>query len=154
MSRRRHDQLVDPLPCADCGGSSTCVTGREIYPHRGDLHHKRFWLCGCGAYVGCHPGSTRPLGSPAGAETRRARNAAHAAFDPLWKRKIIRDGLQQHEARRAGYEWLAEQMGLPMEQTHIGMFTAAQCARVVEIIASARAAKRAENEIAATETAT
>lgn len=134
----KHYFLKEPLPCADCGGKSTCVTGKEIYPHRPDLYSKRFWRCECGAYCGCHPGSTFPLGSPAGSETRKARNAAHDAFDPLWERKIIRDGVPQHEARAAGYAWLAEQMGLPVEQTHIGMFTAEQARRVVEIIEACR----------------
>lgn len=36
-------------------------------------------------------------------------------------------------ARNAGYAWLSQQMGLPPEQTHIGMFDVDQCKRVVEI---------------------
>ncbi|WP_322786172.1 zinc-finger-containing protein [Agathobaculum desmolans] len=31
-------------------------------------------------------------------------------------------------------EWLAEQMELPVEQTHIGMFDIAQCKRAIKIV--------------------
>ena len=128
------DHLTNPAPCIECRATdATCVTGAEIYPHRRDLHRRRYWRCSCGAYVGCHPGTTAPLGAPAGAHTRAARNEAHAAFDPLWKRKIIRDGVPQYEARKAGYAWLAREMGLTVEQCHISLFNADQARRVVEI---------------------
>lgn len=36
--------------------------------------------------------------------------------------------------RNAAYRWLSEQMKLPIEQTHIGMFTVEQCKAALEII--------------------
>ena len=36
--------------------------------------------------------------------------------------------------RNAAYRWLSEQMELPIEQTHIGMFTVEQCKAALEII--------------------
>ena len=122
------------LICAECGGADIhCVSGDAIYPHRSDLYGKWYWRCACGAYVGCHRDTQEPMGTPAGPATRRARGEAHAAFDALWKRKVARDGVSAKEARSAGYVWLAQQMGLDVEDTHIGRFTADQCAQVVDL---------------------
>lgn len=86
------------------------------------------YLCRpCNAYVGVHSGTDRPKGSLANAELRGWRKATHARFDPLW-----RDG--PFKKRNAAYRWLSEQMKLPIEQTHIGMFTVEQCKAALEII--------------------
>jgi hypothetical protein len=113
---------ADPV-CIECNGTAKLVNGDAIYPHRHDLYHKRFWLCDCGAYCGCHGVTTRALGNPCGAETRRARIAAHDQFDPIW-----RNG---SGTRRDAYTWLAGEMGIPSERCHIGMMTAAQAWEVV-----------------------
>ena len=60
-------------------------------------------------------------------ELRELKKQAHAAFDPLWKEGRFRGH------RKAAYAWLSEQMNLPQEKTHIGMFDTAQCERVVQI---------------------
>ena len=112
----------DP-PCIECGRVAKLVGGEAIYPHRPDLHHKSFWLCECGAYCGSHGATSRPLGFPAGTETRCARSKAHEAFDPLWRSGQL--------DRRSAYTWLSERMELDPEQCHIGMMTAAQAREVV-----------------------
>lgn len=116
------EAAADPV-CIECGETATLVTGERIYPHRPDLYRKRFWLCSCGAYCGCHGVTTRALGNPCGAETRRARMAAHEVFDPLWRSRQM--------DRTAAYAWLAARMGLTREHCHIGMMTAAQAWEVV-----------------------
>jgi len=139
-ARRRHHgkkkaeaEKLARVDCGECGKPAGLVTGEIVYPHRPDLHGKAFWRCaGCLAYVGCHDGTYRPKGSPCGPETRAARIAAHAAFDPLWRRKIARDGCAQSVARGAGYRWLAERLGIDPEACHIGMMDAATARRVVE----------------------
>ncbi len=120
--RNQSMNVAGPL-CIECGGTAEIVGGETIYPHRPDLYDKRFWLCTCGAYCGCHGVTTRPLGNPCGPETRRARMAAHAAFDPIWRRKEM--------GRREAYTWLSQRMGLEFERTHIGMFTKEQAHEVV-----------------------
>lgn len=52
---------------------------------------------------------------------------AHQAFDPIWKFR--------HMSRSGAYAWLSEQMGLPPEKTHIGMFDLEQCGQVMRICA-------------------
>ena len=114
------------MPCLECGRTNaTLVTGKRIYPHREDLHRLQYWLCPCGAYCGVHPGSTEPLGAPAGPETRNARTRAHARFDPLWQ-----DG---EWSRKQAYAWLAGALGIEPEDCHIGMFDKATALRVVEV---------------------
>lgn len=131
------------VDCGECGKPAGLVTGETIYPHRPDLHAKPFWrCCVCGAYVGCHDGTYKPKGSPCGPETRAARIAAHAAFDPLWRLKAERDGIAPGHARAKAYRWLAEQLQISGAETHIGMFDAATARRVVEICAPYSKGKR------------
>lgn len=93
------------------------------------------WICDpCSAWVGCHPNG-RPLGRLADARLRKEKQAAHAAFDPLWKRRMERDGLRKGHARAKGYKWLRQQLGLTAEECHIGMFDTDMCRRVVEVCA-------------------
>jgi hypothetical protein len=86
--------------------------------------------------VGCHPGTTRALGRLANADLRAAKQAAHAAFDPLWRRKMEREQISRSKARGAGYRWLADQLGIECKRCHIGMMSADECRRVVEVCKS------------------
>lgn len=114
------------VTCPYCNAEARLTTGDYIYPHRQDLAHRKFWVCWpCDAYVGTHKGTDQPLGTMANAELRKARRAAHDAFDPLWDRTM---------ARNQAYAWLANAMGLPKKETHIGMFDVDQCRRVVELV--------------------
>jgi hypothetical protein len=125
---------MSELLCPYCGNVARLTAGEEIYPHRADLHSRHFWACmPCCAWVGCHPGTKRPLGRLANAELRRLKQAAHAAFDPLWQRKIVRDRCSKGEARTAGYLWLAKRMGIHPDNCHIGQFDEARCKAVIEI---------------------
>lgn|SRR4030065_715298 len=112
--------------CPYCWKPAALVTGDVVYPHRPDLGEKNFYMCyPCSAYVGCHPGTTKPLGRLANAELRKAKQAAHSAFDPLWKKS----GKQK---RKAAYTWLASQLDIHVNDCHIGMFDVEMCRRVVE----------------------
>lgn len=114
--------------CDYCGNPAHLVKGAVIYPHRPDLKKLLFWLCEpCGAYVSCHMNSNAvPLGRLANAELRKAKNRAHANFDPLWK--------SGHMNRKQAYKWLAEQLNIERNQCHIGMFDVDMCNRVIEVV--------------------
>lgn len=119
--------------CPYCGNKSKLVTGEIIYPHRPDLHSKFFYQCApCDAYVGCHPvgDGKSPLGRLANKELRKAKSDAHAAFDPLWREGPI--------SRHQAYKFLAQEMGIPKDKAHIGLFDVSQCKRVVQIAARAK----------------
>ena len=112
--------------CPYCGAESKKVTGEAIYPHRPDLYHKTFYQCApCDAYVGCHPGTVNALGRLANAELRKAKSAAHKAFDDIWRNK--------HMSRSQAYNWLAASLGIEKKDCHIGMFDVDMCMRVVDI---------------------
>lgn len=65
------------------------TSGREIYPHRSDLHGLPFWKCDtCGNSVGCHhktKNRTRPLGCIPTPALKAARQEIHKVLDPLWR---------------------------------------------------------------------
>lgn len=112
------------VTCPYCNQPAQLVGGNGLYPNRPDLAHKRFWLCAKdAAWVGCHPGTERPLGQLANYELRQAKMEAHVVFDPLWKLGYMK--------RRDAYSWLASQLGI--ETAHIGEFDVETCRRVVEI---------------------
>ena len=141
--------------CPACAVPARLTTGAEVYPHRPNLHGKAIWKCdGCGAYVGCHPNTTEPLGTPAGPELRAARMKLHNdMLDPLWKnawrdpayaghrlppgasKRAIDQEYRRKQvavskcARTRVYEYLAAQLGLTRDQCHTGLFDIEACRR-------------------------
>lgn len=116
-----------PVRCQYCHAPARLVSGETLYPDQPAKHQAQFWHCAaCRAWVGCHDGTTKPLGTLADARLRNARIAAHAAFDPLWRG----GGL----TRARAYLWLAKELGLAEEATHIGQFTIEQCAAVLDAV--------------------
>lgn len=123
--------------CSYCDGRAKLVTGADLYPgsKSRELAGKLFWECApCRAWVGCHPPAKAdgrggqgngdvPLGRLANAELRRAKQQAHAAFDPIW-----RDGAM---SRQGAYAWLAGKLGIPNKQCHIGAFDVDRCQATV-----------------------
>ena len=146
MQHNRHTKITF-VKCDYCNQLAQLVKGDVIYPHRPDLYALNFWYCEpCGAYVGCHKYNEKqgrdgfqPLGRLANAELRAAKTKAHTLFDPLWKNKHFK-------SRRKAYAWLANNMQLPIEKTHIGMFTVAQCDQVIEICKKYKQSERFKNE--------
>jgi hypothetical protein len=133
---------AQPPTCPACDGRRCRLTdGAEIYPHRRDLHTKPIWVCDvCRGYVGCHPGTTDALGTPADAQLRRAREILHnQMIDPLWQTADAcgeyapEDDKARHVIRQAArgrvYRFLADHLEIPVDQCHVGMFDLDQCRR-------------------------
>lgn len=115
--------------CPYCNHPSSIVLGSFLHPLNQHVASKKFHYCErCQAWVGCHGRSKRPLGRISDSLLRRSKQTAHAAFDPIWK--------SGHLSRTQAYEWLAQQMGLPVHRCHIGYFDVDQC-RKVEAISDA-----------------
>lgn len=136
------------VQCPYCLRQAKRVGGRVIYPHRPDLSDLSFFHCApCHAYVGCHPDG-RPMGRLANAALRRMKQAAHAAFDPLWATFAAQQLAYPEESRpnsklkrimrSRAYAWLSVQLGVQVDDTHIGMFDEAQCQRVIDVIEAER----------------
>ena len=117
-----------PEICRYCGGVVRLVNAEQIY---GIVAAKRLNLIGehiyqcqnCNARVGCHKGTTRPLGDVANEALRLKRIETHHVFDAYWK--------SQHMTRGDAYKWLSQQMRLPAREAHIGGFEMDQCQTVI-----------------------
>ena len=110
--------------CDYCGKPACFVDSAIVYH---GISYGMIWYCqDCQAWVGVHKGTSKPLGRLANAELRTWKRHAHRAFDPVWRGKTA-------FTRRLAYKWLSQEMGLPEEQTHIGMFDVEQCKQVVRI---------------------
>lgn len=124
--------MVIPPECPYCNNGTQLVSGDCVYPHRADLFSRKFYLCEpCKAWVGCHEGTEVALGVPANGALRKARQAAHKAFDQLWLSAFYSGRVSKNVARDEAYNFLAFTMGLPRKDCHIGMMTIEQCNRVV-----------------------
>lgn len=107
--------------CSECNSNKqvSFVKGNVIYPYRLDLYEKFFWLCDCGAYVGCHGQTGEALGFPAAAYTRALRMQVHELFDKLWKTGSL--------TRKQAYAKMGEALGITKDECHVGRFTSEQC---------------------------
>lgn len=115
--------------CRYCGGVIRLVPARTIYGNAVDrlgLANESIYLCqNCGARVGCHKGTDRPLGSVANEVLRLKRRETHQVFDSFWKGRGM--------SRTRAYQWLAKRMDLPEHAAHIGGFEMDQCQQVIDL---------------------
>ena len=79
----------------------------------------------CDSTVGCHPGTRKPLGTPANRELKDLRMAVHAKIDPLWKSKQM--------TRKRVYKDLANGLRIKIKDCHIGMFDVETCKKALTI---------------------
>ncbi len=119
--------LAVPTTCHYCQEAVELVNNKVFYGGQEYGWPLAYRCVGCGARVGCHPGTDIPLGTLADETTMKARQMAHAAFDPLWRGKT-------NWHRQAAYRALARVMGV--RQAHISHFDARECARVIELCAA------------------
>lgn len=84
------------------------------------------WMCTpCNAHVGCHRGTTTPLGTLANAELRAARAKAKDAFNPIWRLGA--------KSRTGAHLWLANKLGIAPKACHIDKLDFEQCMRALEV---------------------
>lgn len=117
--------------CPDCSSLGALTSGKQLYPHRTDLHKKWFYTCAThDTRVGCHGESKKPLSlQMAGAELRKLRSQCHKLFDPLW-----RDG--HIKSRGMAYIWLATAMKIRIEKCHISYFNENECYKAISCMES------------------
>lgn len=123
VSRRALKRVKDPAPIpasCKCGGAVHLVENSAIYGGRSYGDWPYAYLCrGCKAYVGLHPQTDIPLGTPADKPTRMARQDCKAVFEPIWRNKIM--------TRTKAYAWLAKRLGIEVSECHFGLFDIDQC---------------------------
>lgn len=106
-----------PDTCNLCGGAVVFTSNAAIYGRK--YGSGMCYLCQrCGAYVGTHvPHPRKALGLLADKEMRDMKIACHAIFDAKWKGRN-----KASKKRRNLYQWLAEQMNIPVTECHFGHF--------------------------------
>lgn len=104
MKEVKHYEVI----CPYCGKPAMLVDSIVIYKKRS--YGNAYLYKACNAYVGCHPGTDKPLGRLADAELRKWKERAHNAFDILWKKRIF--------FRNDAYKWLAEELNIPLHLCH------------------------------------
>lgn len=119
-----------PEICRYCGGVIRLVPAKKIYGETsakrlGLLNEKIYQCQNCNARVGCHKGTTRPLGNVANETLRLKRIETHQVFDAYWQGRGM--------SRTQGYRWLAKKMNLPDQRAHIGGFEMEQCQEVIAL---------------------
>lgn len=118
-----------PHICRYCGGVVRLVPAETVYGEstiRLGLKHEKLYQCqNCNARVGCHKGTTRPLGNLANEVLRLKRIETHQVFDNYWTQKGI--------SRTQAYHWLAKRMHLSGSRAHIGGFEMDQCQKVIDL---------------------
>ena len=65
---------------------------------------------------------------------RQARAIVHRVFDPLWKGG---DRKEEKARRVAAYEWLANEMDIPLARCHFGYMSIDELARACAIVMDA-----------------
>lgn len=115
--------------CRYCGGEIKAVPAESVYgktAKRRGLEGEYLCQCqNCGARVGCHKGTQKPLGKVANEILRLKRIEAHRVFDGYWK--------SQRMSRTDAYRWLSQRLRVPVREAHIGGFEMDQCQRVMEL---------------------
>ena len=118
-----------PTICRYCGGVIKLIPAKMVYgesTRRLGMEGEYIYQCqNCNARVGCHKGTTRPLGNVANEVLRLKRMEAHRVFDALWKSGRM--------TRTGAYRWLAGELHLRPDRAHIGGFEMDQCQKVIEL---------------------
>ena len=109
-----------------------------------DSEYGTFFSCSrfpdCTGTHSAHPDGS-PMGYPGDKETRQARRAAHAVFDPVWRECLSEyadkgkrtDDQLLRMARRRCYLYLAHILKIPADQCHIGSFDKDTCRVVADV---------------------
>ena len=115
--------------CIYCRKETELVSSLQVYQEDYGL----LFLCrDCKAHVGTHNGGDQSYGTVAKKELRVLRHSCHGIFDPLWQLKV-NAGSKKNKAQADARKWLADQLGIAIVETHIGMFSIEQCKKTIAL---------------------
>ena len=119
------DSKGQKVTCQYCGNEARLVEEKEVYGKTRGFGP--VWFCNCvpgNAYVGCHKGTTKPLGELASPKLRYWRMRAHKAFDPIHSKT------RGEMTRTQAYDWMSSRLNIPAEKCHIAMMDEETCQAV------------------------
>lgn len=124
---------LHPTRCNICGGHVVFTSNAAIYGK--EYGSGKCYLCqSCGAYTGTHrPRPKEALGLLADESMRKGKVMCHDLFDAMWKGKP-----KARKKRKDLYAWLADRMGIPVEECHFGYFDIHQLRRAYLILKTVR----------------
>lgn len=122
----KHKAIINAERCPYCNGTTKVVSEEFIY---GRSYKGKSIICcssfpRCDSFVGTHSDGSA-LGRLANKELRKAKIEAHKYFDIIWKKNYM--------TRSEAYDWLSEELEIPIDYTHMGMFSVKTCKKVVEV---------------------
>ena len=117
------------IECPYCGAHAVLRSANKLFGTKLYEPNRFLYVCSnwpsCDAYVTAHSFDHRPMGTLANKQLRHKRILAHKAFQNY--RKVTKT------EKWASYIWLEGKLGLDKERTHIGMFSEADCDRVIAL---------------------
>lgn len=129
MSRRKKKGKgirADSMRCPYCRSPVIYRSAEGIY--RDNKSNTMLYVCSrypeCDAYVRVHTGTKIPVGSMADHKLRALRREAHRYFNQLYESGYM--------GKDDAYQWLADQIGAPLSQAHIGYLGEYYCRQVIE----------------------
>jgi hypothetical protein len=126
------------LTCPYCGTQAQ-YSKTSNFVYRRD--YGPVYFCKCkpeGVYVGCHKGTSNPLGTLADESLRALRKKVHAAFDPYWLWEA--EGKKRREMRSEMYANLAKAMNIPKGECHVSHFDNSRAEYALQVISSGKLA--------------
>ena len=133
----KNDELIFAgKMCPYCNRPTQYVNSKIVYGKKSN-YGMIYYCKPCKAWVGVHPGTDIALGRLADSKLRKAKIAAHKAFDQIARTNLINKVWPKYipklNNRRKAYMWLAKQMNMTDEECHIGRFNILECKRVITI---------------------
>lgn len=116
--------------CQYCTTEAVLIDSRKIHGYN---YGKIYYCNTCGAYVGCHKKTKKPLGTLANEELRKYRMSLHRLFDKKWNDYMIKSGCSKKRARSFAYMWLSQRMEINKKECHIGMFDVDRCKLAIKV---------------------
>lgn len=120
--------IMQGVLCPYCGKESEYVDSIVVY---GKSYGMIYYCKPCDAYVGTHDdrkddkGKYIALGRLAKPELRELKKEVHEVFDKLWTGRKM--------TRIEAYMWLSGILKIPLEYTHIGMFSIKTCKEAIRV---------------------
>lgn len=124
--KKRKGFNANAMRCPYCGASVVYRSADGIYQNndKGAMLYVCSHYPACDAYVRVHAGTKLPVGSMANRELRALRRTAHFYFDQMYQRGLM--------TKQEAYQWMANLIGAPLSQAHIGYLREYYCTQVIE----------------------
>ena len=126
------------VTCPYCNKEAVWTENKAIYGRNYGRSFMCYYCQPCGAYVGCHNNTRKPLGTMANKELREWRKKAHAVIDPIWKYDVTRysgtstqkrQGKSQKIRRARVYAELKNHFG---RNVHVGESDVETCKKIIQ----------------------